>query len=87
MSAAGLLEAANLTQAEFVRGLERVLRMDYVVEVVENPTKKVIKRLGPMTERKADKLVQSLKRSLDEDKYFVRVFKVPNELLEDTQDE
>lgn len=85
MSAAGLLDTVGLTQAEFVRGL---LGMGYVVEVVDGATKKVVRRLGPMIERKAGKLAQTLTRSLG-DKYFAQIVKVPSlgTSLEDTQDE
>lgn len=50
--------------------------MDYYVEVVEYGTDKVVKQLGPMSERKADRVDDGLNINLDHDKYYTRIVRL-----------
>lgn len=79
MSAAGLPTEAGLTQRQFEDGLESVLGMSYMVEVVEIKTRKVVKTLGPMSERKADRVERGMLRSMDTENYFVQTVQVMND--------
>jgi hypothetical protein len=45
----------------------------HCVEVVEAATDKVVRRLGPMSERKAEKVERGLEINLNHDRFFVRV--------------
>jgi hypothetical protein len=58
--------------------------MSYMVEVVNVKTREVIKRLGPMSERKADRVTSGLLINLSDD-YFVQSVQVTKGLdLDDT---
>ena len=46
--------------------------MNYV-EIVENKTDKVIKRMGPMNERTAERVFMGASINLNHDEYFVRI--------------
>lgn len=48
----------------------------YYVEIVEFETNKVIKSMGPMSERKADRVDSGVTINLNHDRYFTRVRKV-----------
>lgn len=52
------------------------VKMDYYVEVVEYGTDKVVKQLGPMSERKADRVDDGLNINLDHDKYYTRIVRL-----------
>lgn len=43
------------------------------VEIVEIDTDKVIKRMGPMSERKADRVEDGASMNLNHAKYFTRI--------------
>lgn len=45
-------------------------RMSYYVEIREYETDRLEKRLGPMSERKADKVDDGLTRQLDHDRFY-----------------
>lgn len=44
----------------------------HYVEVVETQTEKVVKRLGPMSERKAEKVERGLEINLNHQRFYVR---------------
>jgi hypothetical protein len=50
-----------------------------MVEVVDVKTREPVKRLGPMSERKADRVERGILMNLDDEKYFVQVVKVTND--------
>ena len=54
--------------------------MSYMVEVVDRKTREPVKTLGPMSERKAEKVERGLLRNLDEGNYYVHTVKVTNEI-------
>jgi hypothetical protein len=45
---------------------------DFYVEVVECDTGEVVKRLGPMSENKADVVERGLDRNLDHERFHTR---------------
>ena len=49
---------------------QRAMRL---VEVVRTDTGKVVKRLGPMSERKADRVEDGMALNLDHEHYFTRI--------------
>lgn len=49
---------------------------NYYVEVVEFTTKKVVKRFGPFSETKANKLDDGININLDAEEFFTRVVHV-----------
>lgn len=89
MSSAGLAAAAGLTQEQIDRGLERIFGMGYMVEAVDKKTREPVKTMGPMTERKAEKVERGLLMNLDDENYYVQTVKVTNDPentdLDDTQ--
>lgn len=46
--------------------------MDYYVEIVNVATSEVVKRMGPMSERKAERVERGALINLNRDEYFVR---------------
>jgi hypothetical protein len=46
---------------------------DYYVEVVSYETGEVVKRMGPMSENKADKVESGFDRNLNHEKFYTRV--------------
>lgn len=53
----------------------------FFVEVVEFETDKIERRLGPMSERKADRVEDGILSTLDLDRYYTRVVdKAGNEI-------
>lgn len=46
--------------------------MNYFVEIVNHDTQEVVKRLGPMSEHKADKVADGASINLDHDRFYVR---------------
>jgi hypothetical protein len=63
LDAAGTVEA----QEEAMKDKEKTF-----VEIVEFSTDKVVKRLGPMTESKADRVQRGMDVNLDHDRFFTR---------------
>ena len=47
--------------------------VDYFVEVVDWDSGEAIKRLGPMTKRKAERVDDGLNINLDHDRYHTRI--------------
>jgi len=47
--------------------------MDYYVEIVAFEGDKVIKRMGPMSERKADLVDSGANRNLNHEDYYTRI--------------
>lgn len=45
----------------------------YYVEIVHNETGNVVKRLGPMTERKADRVEDGVNEKLNHDHFYTRI--------------
>ena len=45
----------------------------YNVEIVEDATDEVVKRMGPMPERRAEKVAAGAMINLDHDRFHVRV--------------
>lgn len=45
----------------------------FFVEVVDAKTGKVVKRVGPVTERKADRVEGGMTVNLDHEHYFTRI--------------
>jgi hypothetical protein len=45
----------------------------FFVEIVERSTGAVVKRMGPMNERKADKVESGASINLNHDDYFTRI--------------
>jgi hypothetical protein len=45
----------------------------WFVEIVDSETDKVVKRMGPMSERKAEKVERGAEINLDHEHFFVRV--------------
>lgn len=45
----------------------------HYVEIVERATSKVIKRLGPVTERVADRILAGVNINLNHDEYFAKI--------------
>lgn len=45
----------------------------YYVEIVNYDTDEVVKRMGPMSERKADKVDNAANINLNHDKYYTRI--------------
>lgn len=52
---------------------------DYYVEIVERDTEEVVKRMGPMGQRKADKVKGGAEINLNHAEFFVRVTGGPDE--------
>ena len=51
--------------------------MDFYVEVVKHSEpEKVVKRMGPMPERKADKVDDGVNRNLNHEEYYTRIVEV-----------
>jgi hypothetical protein len=48
---------------------------DWYVEIVETETGKVEKRMGPMSERKAEKVEDGANINLDHENYHTRIVK------------
>lgn len=63
--------------------------MSYMVEVIDRKTNEPVKTLGPMSERKAEKVERGLLINLDDESYYVHTIKVTNEIentdFQDTQ--
>lgn len=51
----------------------------YMVEVLEAKTRRVVKTLGPMSERKADRVERGILMNLDDENYYVQVVEVTND--------
>ncbi len=47
--------------------------MKYYVEVVADKGNEVVKRLGPMSEQKAEKVCGGLDMRIDHDNYYTRI--------------
>tara|TARA_R110000868_G_scaffold297468_4_gene557798 strand:+ start:2046 stop:2216 length:171 start_codon:yes stop_codon:yes gene_type:complete len=47
--------------------------MNYYVEIVKFDTDEVVKRMGPFSERRADRVQDGANINLDHDNYFTRV--------------
>jgi len=47
-------------------------KADTFVEIVDLATNKVVKRIGPMTESKADVAMRGVDRNLDHDRFISR---------------
>ena len=47
--------------------------MEYFVEIVEHKSEEVVKRMGPMPERKADMVDSGANRNLDHEHYYTRI--------------
>ena len=45
----------------------------FFVEVVDDKTGEVVKRVGPVTERKADRVEDGMMINLDHENYFTRI--------------
>ena len=60
--------------------MERLVGMSYMVEVVDRKTNEPVKALGPMTERKAERVERGLLMNLDDENYYVQTVKVTNEV-------
>ena len=54
--------------------------MSYMVEVVDKKTNEPVKTLGPMTERKAERVERGILMNLDDENYYVQTVKVTNEV-------
>ena len=44
--------------------------VQWFVEVIEYDTEKVVKKLGPMSEKKAEKVERGLNINLDQERFF-----------------
>jgi hypothetical protein len=62
------------------------LFMSYMVEVIDRKTNESVKTMGPMTERKAERVERGLLINLDDENYYVQVVKVTNEVDTDNVD-
>lgn len=49
------------------------VNMNYYVEIVEQKTDHVEKRMGPMGERRAEIVERGASRNLDHDNYYTRI--------------
>ena len=53
--------------------------MKYFVEIVKHETDEVVKRMGPMDERRADKIDSGANINLNHDDYYTRIIKKEEE--------
>ena len=61
-------------------GIERCDMSDkYYVEIIEHKTEKVIKRMGPMSARKAEKVDGGANINLDHEHYYTMIRSVDDE--------
>lgn len=53
-------------------GIDMEKEMGHYVEIVKFDGEEVVKRMGPMSERQADKVSSGASRNLNHDEYFIR---------------